>query len=328
MFLYLFVSRTPHVYVLGITAAKFVDISNSNATVMQKFFAPKSAQKGHGLASSSTTTTTDSYTTDSDCVNQKTIIATDHSDASEAVYCDTEPVTNASAASKCLQGSFSKSSSSRIFGKFESPQSVVKTKALAGKSTKGLVGASRNSIIKNLFKSSITMTEELNKVNKAEQLRPEYLGDFEAENIAASVFAEIRKGSLLSSEESEMTDSLGTIESESSISYDSGLCENDFMTCDKCGSKIPVWEMPEHSDYHFALDLQNEHMVATTSNQGVDKINSADGKNLKPLNSSDSKKRKSAVENCSQRTKRKTQNSTKCPDNGKLDVYFQKSSNK
>lgn len=326
MCFFLFFSRTPHVYVLGITAAKFVDISNSNATVMQKFFTRKSGQKHHGLASSSATMDSCTGTTDSDCVNQKTIVATVHSDGSEAVCSYTEPVAHASAASKCSQGSLSQSSSSRIFGKFGSPQSAVKTKALASKSTNGLVSASRNSIIENLSKSSVT-TEELNKVNGAEQSRPEYFGDFEVESIAANAFDEITKGSLLSSEESETADSLGPIESEPPISYDSGLCGNDFMTCDKCGLKIPVWEMPEHSDYHFALDLQNEHVVAAISNQGVDKVNGANGKNSKPLNSSDLKKRKSAVENCSQQTKRKTL-STKCSDNRKLDTYFQKGSNK
>lgn len=318
---------TPHVYVLGITAAKFVDISNSNATVMQKFFTPKPGQKGRGLASSSATIDSCTGTTDSGCANQKTIVATDHSDGSEAVCRYTEPVANASAASKCSQGSFSQSSSSRIFGKFESPQSAVKTKALASKSTNGLVSASRNSIIKNPSKSSIT-TEELNKVNGAELLRPKHLGDFGAESIAANACDEITKGSLLSSEEeSETADSLGTIESESSISYDSGLCGNDFMTCDKCGSKIPVWEMPEHSDYHFAFDLQNEQVVAAISSQGEGKVNGPNGKNSRPLNSTDLKKRKSAAENCSRQTKRKTR-STKCSDNRKLDTYFQKGSNK
>ncbi|KAH9509130.1 hypothetical protein Btru_049132 [Bulinus truncatus] len=32
----------------------------------------------------------------------------------------------------------------------------------------------------------------------------------------------------------------------------------DFMTCEKCGRVISMWDMPEHTDYHFALDLQKE----------------------------------------------------------------------
>lgn len=30
----------------------------------------------------------------------------------------------------------------------------------------------------------------------------------------------------------------------------------DFVSCERCGLEVLVWEMPEHSDYHFALDLQ------------------------------------------------------------------------
>uniref|UniRef100_A0A2C9JKM7 DNA polymerase eta n=1 Tax=Biomphalaria glabrata TaxID=6526 RepID=A0A2C9JKM7_BIOGL len=32
----------------------------------------------------------------------------------------------------------------------------------------------------------------------------------------------------------------------------------DYMTCDKCGQVVSMWDMPEHTDYHFALDLQKE----------------------------------------------------------------------
>ena len=32
----------------------------------------------------------------------------------------------------------------------------------------------------------------------------------------------------------------------------------DYIQCDKCDKSIVVWEMPEHSDYHFALELQKE----------------------------------------------------------------------
>ncbi|XP_066535998.1 DNA polymerase eta isoform X2 [Hoplias malabaricus] len=31
----------------------------------------------------------------------------------------------------------------------------------------------------------------------------------------------------------------------------------DFHTCERCGKEVLMWEMPEHTDYHFALDLQN-----------------------------------------------------------------------
>ncbi|XP_037553679.1 DNA polymerase eta [Nematolebias whitei] len=31
---------------------------------------------------------------------------------------------------------------------------------------------------------------------------------------------------------------------------------DDFVSCERCGLEVLVWKMPEHSDYHFALDLQ------------------------------------------------------------------------
>ncbi|XP_068183757.1 DNA polymerase eta isoform X2 [Antennarius striatus] len=33
--------------------------------------------------------------------------------------------------------------------------------------------------------------------------------------------------------------------------------EEDLFNCEQCGQKVLVWEMPEHNDYHFAMDLQN-----------------------------------------------------------------------
>lgn len=36
----------------------------------------------------------------------------------------------------------------------------------------------------------------------------------------------------------------------------SNFCDdNDYIECEKCKKKILVWNMPEHSDYHFALEL-------------------------------------------------------------------------
>ena len=38
--------------------------------------------------------------------------------------------------------------------------------------------------------------------------------------------------------------------------HNNRLAHEDLMTCDKCGQTLAVWEMPEHSDYHFAVELQ------------------------------------------------------------------------
>ncbi|KAL2081761.1 hypothetical protein ACEWY4_023614 [Coilia grayii] len=35
------------------------------------------------------------------------------------------------------------------------------------------------------------------------------------------------------------------------------LASEDHIICDCCGQEVLAWEMPEHTDYHFAQDLQN-----------------------------------------------------------------------
>ena len=33
---------------------------------------------------------------------------------------------------------------------------------------------------------------------------------------------------------------------------------DDYILCDKCNKQILVWDLPEHNDFHFALELQGE----------------------------------------------------------------------
>ncbi|XP_058410251.1 DNA polymerase eta isoform X2 [Diceros bicornis minor] len=47
------------------------------------------------------------------------------------------------------------------------------------------------------------------------------------------------------------------------------LAAEDQMPCEKCGSLVPVWEMPEHTDYHFALELQKSFLQPYSSNPQV-----------------------------------------------------------
>lgn len=35
------------------------------------------------------------------------------------------------------------------------------------------------------------------------------------------------------------------------------VSSEDLVSCERCGQQVSVWEMPEHNDYHFALDLQS-----------------------------------------------------------------------
>ncbi|KAM9345004.1 DNA polymerase eta [Symphorus nematophorus] len=43
------------------------------------------------------------------------------------------------------------------------------------------------------------------------------------------------------------------------------VASEDLLNCERCGQEVLVWEMPEHSDYHFALDLQNSFSSSTSS---------------------------------------------------------------
>lgn len=44
------------------------------------------------------------------------------------------------------------------------------------------------------------------------------------------------------------------------------LAPEDQVPCEKCGSLVLVWEMPEHMDYHFALELQKSFLQPQSSN--------------------------------------------------------------
>ena len=81
--------------------------------------------------------------------------------------------------------------------------------------------------------------------------------------------------------------------------------ESDYIACEKCGNPISVWEMPEHMDFHFAMDLQKD---LNTVNNGT--ISTP----------SQSIKRKSVSSNVKGKKKLKTGQSQ-----GKLDSFFMKS---
>uniref|UniRef100_A0A8C9WDE5 DNA polymerase eta n=1 Tax=Scleropages formosus TaxID=113540 RepID=A0A8C9WDE5_SCLFO len=42
----------------------------------------------------------------------------------------------------------------------------------------------------------------------------------------------------------------------------------DTVRCERCGERIPVWDMPEHTDYHFALDLQSSFSSSVSPSTG------------------------------------------------------------
>ncbi|CAM4724930.1 unnamed protein product [Leuciscus chuanchicus] len=61
---------------------------------------------------------------------------------------------------------------------------------------------------------------------------------------------------------------------EPSSSEDLQVCvepssSEDLQVCERCGQKVLVWEMPEHTDYHFALDLQKSFSSSASSDGPV-----------------------------------------------------------
>ena len=44
-----------------------------------------------------------------------------------------------------------------------------------------------------------------------------------------------------------------------------GVAREDLLNCECCGQEVSVWDMPEHNDYHFALDLQKSLSSSTGS---------------------------------------------------------------
>ncbi|XP_006100648.1 DNA polymerase eta isoform X1 [Myotis lucifugus] len=71
------------------------------------------------------------------------------------------------------------------------------------------------------------------------------------------------------------------------------LATEDQVSCEKCGCLVPVWEMPEHMDYHFALELQKSFLQPHSSNPQVVPASSPQGKRnpKSPLASSNKRPR-------------------------------------
>ncbi|GAB1301107.1 DNA polymerase eta [Apodemus speciosus] len=67
----------------------------------------------------------------------------------------------------------------------------------------------------------------------------------------------------------------------------------DRVLCEKCDSLVPVWDMPEHTDYHFALELQKSFLQPCTSKpQAVPAVSPQGKRNPKsPLASSNKRLR-------------------------------------
>ncbi|XP_028279142.1 DNA polymerase eta [Parambassis ranga] len=72
---------------------------------------------------------------------------------------------------------------------------------------------------------------------------------------------------------SELTGDLDT--NPDSNNQPLSVAREDLLKCERCGQDVCVWEMPEHNDYHFALDLQNSLSSATSSANGTSTVSSS-----------------------------------------------------
>ncbi|WAR14562.1 POLH-like protein [Mya arenaria] len=88
------------------------------------------------------------------------------------------------------------------------------------------------------------------------------------------------------------------------------VCDADYVQCEKCSMKISVWEMPEHMDFHFALELQKD-------------LNTSDRLVLpSKTNVQNNGKRKS--DQASQNVTKKAKRTSNAANQGKLDSFFVK----
>lgn len=69
------------------------------------------------------------------------------------------------------------------------------------------------------------------------------------------------------------------------------LAAEDQVPCEKCGVLIPVWEMPEHADYHFAVELQKSFLQPHPSGSPAVPTSSPQKRTKSPLASSNKRPR-------------------------------------
>ena len=69
-----------------------------------------------------------------------------------------------------------------------------------------------------------------------------------------------------SSQQSPCEDLRNELDADPEVNpHPSSVDREDMLNCERCGKEVSVWEMPEHNDYHFALDLQNSLSSSTAA---------------------------------------------------------------
>ena len=109
----------------------------------------------------------------------------------------------------------------------------------------------------------------------------------------------------LNTSDSEEGSNIGTSEQQADVNETRGennildesetsqtFSPEDYLPCEKCRKPIAVWDMPEHMDFHFAMDLQKDINTLTspsvTSHTGKRKSVGSDSRNSKKIKTSSS----------------------------------------
>lgn len=91
------------------------------------------------------------------------------------------------------------------------------------------------------------------------------------EDTAAAVSGlQVKLSSEFTSHESPCEDLRDELDIDPEVNHQPpSVAREDMLNCERCGQEVSVWEMPEHNDYHFALDLQNSLSSSTVSSSNV-----------------------------------------------------------
>nr|XP_033469044.1 DNA polymerase eta [Epinephelus lanceolatus] len=103
----------------------------------------------------------------------------------------------------------------------------------------------------------------------------------------------------------------------------STVASEDLVNCERCGQEVSVWEMPEHNDYHFALDLQNSLSASTNSapTSSSSAVSSTSSISLTPLRAQSARgKTKTRGQSGPQPKRHRSQGGS----TGTLDSFFKK----
>ncbi|XP_054455912.1 DNA polymerase eta isoform X2 [Anoplopoma fimbria] len=115
---------------------------------------------------------------------------------------------------------------------------------------------------KSLERSSLAPGSTLNKPEIGHEPGPDDIEDSE-DTVAAESGLQAKRNSSPQSLCEELKDELGM---DPKINpHPSSVAREDLVNCERCGQEVSVWEMPEHNDYHFALDLQKSLSSSTSS---------------------------------------------------------------